>query len=119
MNHPNKKQQDNQKKFLDKLSEKEKIWHSRLFRIGNATYIYHNKSIDFEPTEELFKEWISNMENRKIALIMEQKGFEESKRALPFTRYVMEKNDIGYDQFLKENLSDEDYQYHKSLKKGV
>ena len=46
---------------------------------------------------------------------MEEKGFEECKSVLPFTRYVNERNDIGLDEFLKENLTIQDYEAHKKM----
>ena len=43
MKPPNKKQQKNQNKFLSELPEKQRKEHARLFRFGNATYIYHHQ----------------------------------------------------------------------------
>ncbi len=46
---------------------------------------------------------------------MRKDGFEACKTVLPFTRYIMEKNDVGMEEFVKENMGDEDYAEYKSF----
>ncbi|WP_075344117.1 hypothetical protein [Tenacibaculum agarivorans] len=119
MKHPNKQQQKNQEEFLKNCPEDQREFHARMFRLGNVAYRYHTRSKDFEPTKELFNEWLANMPDRGFADVMKEKGFEEAKTAAPFTRFVMEKNDIGYDEFLKAHLSEDDYAYHLSMKEKL
>mgnify|MGYP000091353079 CR=1 FL=1 len=108
MKHPSKEVRENQKKFLSKLPEEQREEHARLFRFGNAAYIYHQQSKDFEPTEKDFEMWLNGLP-KNIRTDMETKGFEICKSILSFSRYVMEKNDIGMDEWLKNNLTKEDY----------
>ncbi|WP_332369847.1 hypothetical protein [Spirosoma telluris] len=46
---------------------------------------------------------------------MQKQGIDEAKRGYPFRRYVLERNDLGMDEFLKKNLSPEDYAYNQEL----
>lgn len=108
MKHPNKKQQENQEKFLSKLPEEQREEHARLFRFGNAAYVYHQESEQLEPTKKDFEEWLTGLpENVRRDMII--KGFELCKSVLSFSRYVMEKNDIGMGEWMEQHLSKADY----------
>ena len=86
MEHPNKEQRENQSRFLAQLPEEEREAHARLFRFGNAAYIYHRLAIeDMDPTEEDFKEWLEGLP-KNMRRDMEAKGFEKCKGILSFTR---------------------------------
>lgn len=61
MKHPNKKNQEYQEKFLSKLSANEREEHARMFRFGNASYIYHQRSKEFKPTQSDFQEWLAGL----------------------------------------------------------
>ena len=93
MKHPNKEQQDNQKKFLAKLPKDQREEHARLFHFGNASYIYHQEAEELEPTETDFEEWLTGLPEN-IRSDMRNRGFESCKGIISFTRYVMEKNDL-------------------------
>lgn len=45
---------------------------------------------------------------------MKQQGLAICKTALPFLRYVNEREGIGMDEWMKEHLSEEDYEYYIS-----
>lgn len=115
MEHPNKEQRENQKKFLEQLPQEQREEHARLFRFGNAAYIYHRQSENQEPSEEDFKEWLEGLP-KNIREDMEMQGFELCKGVFSFSRYVMEKNDIGMDEWMEQNLSIDDFKaYHKTI----
>ena len=42
-------------------------------------------------------------------------GFELFKGIISFSRYVMEKNDIGMDKWMQNNLSEDDYDEYCNL----
>lgn len=111
MEHPNAIQKENQENFLNGLPENERENHARLFRLGNAAYRYHNEAKSKEPTELDFSEWLEGLPSN-IANEMKNKGFETCKRVLSFSRYVMEKNDVGMDVWMKGNLNAEDYEFY-------
>lgn len=112
MKHPDEKCNLNQAEFLEKCPPELKEFHARLFRIGNATFCYHQLASNSEPTEEYYFEWLEGLP-KNIRKDMKAKGFEGCKGMLSFTRYVNERNDIGLDDFLKENLTIQDYEQHK------
>lgn len=113
MKHPNEDINENQAKFLEELPEKERPFHSQLFRIGNASYIYH---LQAKPNESDFEQWLEGLPEN-IRKDMRKKGFESCKNILPFTRFLNEKNDIGMDSWMKEHLSKADYSVYKNKKK--
>lgn len=108
MEHPNKEKRENQAKFLAQLPKEQREEHARLFRFGNATYVYHRQAEELEPTEADFEEWLVGLP-KNIRRDMEMQGFELCKGVLSFTRYVMEKNDIGMGEWMKKHLGEADY----------
>ncbi len=116
MEHPDPKCRKNQEDFLEKCSPDQREYHARFFRIGNATYRYHQLVLSDNDNipEPYFVEWLNGLQE-PIRRDMEKRGFEACKSVLSFTRYVNERRDIGMDDFLKENLSEEDYKYHRSI----
>ena len=108
MKHPNPDIQRNQERFLESCPPEEKEFHSRLFRIGNAAYCYHQAAVGNEIPVEYFFEWLEGLPE-PIRVDMKKKGFEACKSVLSFTRYVNERRDIGMDEWMRGNLSDEDY----------
>ncbi|WP_268224323.1 hypothetical protein [Sinomicrobium oceani] len=115
MEHPNKEQRDNQAKMLEQLPKELREEHAQIFRLGNAAYIYHSlASEELEPTEEDFEEWLEGLPDN-VGTDMKARGFEECRGIFSFTRYVMEKNDIGMDQWMEQNLSEEDYRAYSEM----
>lgn len=111
MEHPNKEIQANQKEFLSKLDEAQRAEHARLFRVGNATYRYHRSAEQHEPTEIDYREWLEGLPEL-IRKDMGKKGFDKCKGILSFTRYVNEKNDVGMDEWMRQNLNKEDFEFY-------
>lgn len=108
MKHPLEKCNKSQEEFLNKLPEDKRNFHAQLFRIGNASYRYHNLTKEFYPTMEDFRIWLGSLPQH-IKLDMEKKGFKECKSILSFTRFVMERNDVGMDKWMQEHLSGDDF----------
>ena len=122
MKHPDPKCQEKQEAFLKQCNDDNlRDFHARLFRIGNASYIYHQHailSVNNETLKIYYEEWIGELPSN-LSVEMKKKGFEYCKSALPFTRYVNEREDIGIDEWMKEHLSNEDYQAYKSPQTNV
>lgn len=110
--HPLDEINRNQQHFIDTVSEKDKEYHSLLFSYGNSVYIYHQ--IEIEPTLIDYEEWLEGL-SHEIKIEMQKKGFEECKTILSFTRYVLEKNDIGMEEFVKHKMGIEKYNQYKNL----
>lgn len=114
MEHPNKEQRENQANFLKSIPKEEREEHARLFRFGNASCAYHLEAEQLEPTETDFKEWLEGLPEN-VRKDMEIRGFELCKGVVSFTRYVMEKNDIGMSEWMKQHLSESDYKEYRKL----
>lgn len=115
MKHPNAECQKMQEDFLKNCPKEDREFHARLFRYGNAAYTYHQLAKAPRNKDSLkfyYEEWLQGLPPN-IATDMKKKGFEGCKMALPFTRYVNERTDIGMDEWMKEHLSDDDYSYYK------
>lgn len=112
MKHPKPEIQKKQEEFLQHCPESERDYHARMFRIGNATYRYHQLAAS--PNEETLKvyyqEWLNGLPDN-ISTDMKKKGFEYCKTVFPFTRYVNERSDVGIDEWMKEHLSPEDFEF--------
>ncbi len=150
MRHPIEKYNVQQAEVLASLPEGQREWMARMFRIGNATYCYHNKvkdlpvfdqSADSEPVAsgEDLEEWLERqlapqLESRSARELLQiyfeeyleglprdglrraekAGGLDKAKRSFPFRRYVLERHDIGMDEYLRIHLSAEDYAFHRS-----
>ena len=113
MEHPNIRQRKNQAKLLAQMPEEQRVEQARMFRFGNALYIYHRQAEQLEPSEDDFEEWLDGLPEN-IREDMEIQGFELCSGVLSFQRYVMEKNGIGMGEWMKEKLSDEDYKAYRT-----
>ncbi len=116
MKHPIEQMNINQEEFLKNLSPEERNFHAQIFRIGNAAYCYHNDAQDLQPTEQDFNEWIEGLPEQ-VKENFKNRGFDDCKGVLSFTRYVNEKNDIGMEAWMKEHLAEEDFKVFISGKK--
>ncbi|ALU28482.1 hypothetical protein NWE55_16800 (plasmid) [Myroides albus] len=110
--HPLDEISKNQQRFIDSVSEQDKEYHSLLFSYGNSVYIYYQ--IEIEPTLIDYEEWLEGL-SHEIKTEMQTKGFEECKTILSFTRYVLEKSDIGMEEFVKQKMGIEKYNQYKNL----
>lgn len=81
-----------------------------LAKLNKAFIEYYAKAEKFK-TEENFLAWLSHLDIRhpELRKDFERAGFEESKNAIPFMRFVLELNSIGLYEHMQHNLSCEDY----------
>jgi hypothetical protein len=89
-------------------------FHELLFTHGNITYCYHSRAKDFKPTQEDWRDWLEGLP-ANIRQDMEKEGFEQCKKAFPFTRYVMEKNDVGLDEYVRQRMAPDDYREYMEM----
>ena len=120
MEHPNTEIREKQKKFLENCPKEKKASVAQMFRLGNAALVYHQKANETTEADlkKYFHEWLEGLPEN-IALDMRNKGFEGCKTVLPFTRYVNERCDIGMTDWMKENLSEEDFKYWDSYREEI
>lgn len=117
MEHPNPECRKKQQEFLKNCPPEERELHARLFRCGNAAYVYHQLAKAPQNKDSLklyYEEWLQGLPSN-IAEDMKKKGFEVCRTMFPFTRYVNERADIGMRDWMKEHLSEEDYNYYIEL----
>lgn len=79
-----------------------------LARINLAVLSYYRKAEEFM-TEENYIDWLKSLTHESLVKHFAELGFEQGKNSIPFMRYVLELNDVGMEEHLKANLSNEDY----------
>ncbi len=150
MRHPLDEYNQRQAETLAQLPEDQREYMARMFRIGNATYCYHNRvkdlsvfgSTDTSPKDLVewleqqllpltesrsareflqayFEEYLEGLPHEGMRRVMREEGLEKAKRSFPFRPYVLERHDIGMDEFLRQHLSPEDYAYHVVIGESV
>jgi len=82
----------------------------RLLRIGRITTGYYKQLNAQELTEKDFKLWIESLEE-PMRGAFNKKGLEDCRGVLNFQRFILELQDKGLDEYLKNNLTEEDYSY--------
>lgn len=99
MQHPNSRLQKKQEDFLRNCPESEKEFHARLFRLGNAAYVYHHlaSTTNNETLKVYYQEWLNGLP-ANIKADMEKQGLDACNNMIPFTRYVNERSDVGMDE---------------------
>lgn len=112
--HPDPNCNQGQEAYLAKCPTDQRQFHELLFTVGNISYQYHNESRESNPAESDFKEWLASLPEN-IRRDMERQGFEACKGVFSFTRYVNEKNDIGMDEYVQQQMGPEDYAEYQSF----
>lgn len=59
-----------------------------------------------------FEEYLEGLPHEGMRRGERERGIDEIKRSFPFRRYVLERHDIGMDEFLRMNLSAHDYAFY-------
>jgi hypothetical protein len=86
-----------------------------LLRIGKAIKDYYNQVNTLGKTEEEFSLWIESLEE-PMKSNFKSKGLEYCKNVLNFQRFKLELHDFGMDEYLKNNLTEEDFSYYLANK---
>ena len=56
-----------------------------------------------------FEEYLEGLPHDGLRRAEKAAGLEKAKTSFPFRRYVLERHDMGMDEFLRQHLSEEDY----------
>lgn len=59
-----------------------------------------------------FEEYLDGLPHDGLRQAERERGLDQARRSFPFRRYVLERHDMGMDEFLRMNLSAEDYAFH-------
>lgn len=82
-----------------------------LFRIGQTTTSYYKQLKAQELTENDFKQWIESLQE-PMKGAFSKKGLMECRGILNFQRFILELQDKGLNDYLKRELSEDDYNYY-------
>ena len=86
-----------------------------LIRIGKITMKYYEQLNTAELTNKDFDLWIESLEEPQRSY-HKNKGLDDCRGVLNFHRFVLELKGKGMDEYLKANLTDEDYSYWIDIK---
>ena len=111
MNHPIDAQNKVQKAFLESLPRKDRSYHKKLFSVGNAELQYHLLTKKHKPTKKDYNEWLNGLDEVDKQN-MKERGFESCKTDFTFTQFVLEKKNIGKDEWMKKNLTKAEYSFY-------
>jgi hypothetical protein len=70
-----------------------------------------------KPTKQNFDLWIKSLAE-PIKSDFKKKGFEGCQGILNYKRFILELADIGLENYLREHLSSEDFDFWKSHKES-
>jgi hypothetical protein len=66
-----------------------------------------------------WEEYLEGLPHDGLRKAEKEAGLEKAKKSFPFRRYVLERHDMGMDEFLRQNLSAEDYLFHQECGKPL
>jgi hypothetical protein len=88
----------------------------RLQTINKTVLDYYSQLKSKELTEEDFNLWIDSLpEPMKSAF--KSKGLNQCRGVLNFQRFILELQDNGLEEYLKNELKEEDYSYWRDQSK--
>ena len=111
--HPLDQNHQSQLACLAALPAEQRAQQAQLFRLGNASYRYQQQAAG-NITEADYRDWLEGLP-AKMRRVVEQEGFEVSKRSLALRRHALERRDQGYEAFLQAILSPEDWACQQQL----
>ena len=112
--HPDESCNAMQAAFLDQCPAEQRRFQELLFTYGNIAYRYHHLAQEFAPTSQDYQEWLEGLPEN-VRRDMQDKGFEACKGVLSFSRYVMEKNDVGLEAYVRQHMDPGDYAEYREL----
>ena len=65
-----------------------------------------------ELLQAYFEEYLEGLPHDGLRRAEKEGGLDKAKKSFPFRRYVLERHDIGMDEYLRQHLSEEDYAFH-------
>jgi hypothetical protein len=86
-----------------------------LIKIGKVTTDYYRQLNQDELTEREFNLWIESLEE-PIKSSFKPHGLDKCKKVLNFQRFVLELQDKSLEEYLKTNLTEEEYSYYSGNK---
>ena len=114
--HPDVEKQRSQILSLSQCPPDEFEFKVLFLNYGNIAYRYMNLSRG-EATAEDFEDWLEGLP-AKIQIRFRADGFETAKSVLSFQRHVLERRDVGMDEYVKERLRPADWEKWNEFKES-
>jgi hypothetical protein len=89
---------------------------NKLQIISRATSAYYSQLKSKELTEEDFRLWIESL-SEPMRTSFKNKGLNSCRGVLNFQRFILELQDNGLEEYLKNELKEEDYNYWRDQSK--
>jgi uncharacterized protein YjbI with pentapeptide repeats len=96
-------------------SEAIDLTKDRDYKINKVLNLYYSQLNEEDITQKVFKLWIESLEEPKRSSY-KNKGLDSCRGVLNFQRFILELQDKGLEEYLKNNLSNEDFNYWKANK---
>ncbi|TAE39229.1 MAG: hypothetical protein EAZ70_06915 [Runella slithyformis] len=114
--HPNLEKQRSQILSLAQCPPDEFEFRVLFFNYGNIVYRYMNLSRG-EATVDDFEDWLAGLPD-KVRNRFRADGFEVAKSVLAFQRHVLERRDVGMDEYVKKWLRPADWEKWNEFKES-
>jgi len=88
----------------------------KLLQIGKVISSYYSQLKAKELTETDFSLWIESL-GEPMKTVFKKKGLEGCRGVLNFQRFILETEDKGLEEYLKNELTEEDYNYWRDHSK--
>jgi hypothetical protein len=82
-------------------------------RIGHVITSYYKQLNRDDLTENDFHEWIESLQE-PMKSAFKNKGLDECRGVLNFQRFILELQDKGLQEYLKDRLTEEEFNYWKA-----
>lgn len=105
--HPDVEIQRSQIAFLEKCPPDEFEFRVLFLNYGNTAYRYMSLSRG-KATVDDFEDWLEGLPH-KVQNHFRAEGFEVAKSVLAFQRHVLERRDLGMDEYIQKLLRPEDW----------
>jgi len=105
-------EEEERKELREKMAA---VVGKQYMRVSDMMVEYYKRP-PVEPTKKDWKEWLEGLKE-PMKSDFKKKSFEEAKNTLSFIRYYQEKNDYGMRDFIRDNMSKEDFKYYLELEK--
>ena len=109
---------EKRKEYLDRIIEYLKNASRRspeeqLILIGKVAMEYYSQPINEQSAHLYYSDWLESLPE-PIAKDMKKQGYEFCLQTLNFKRFFHERNDRGMEEYMRENLTEEQYQFWKN-----
>jgi hypothetical protein len=89
-------------------------FHELMFTYVNIAANYYQSAEQFNPTKQDYSEWLEGLHG-EFKQEMKEKGFDNGRKIPAFARFVLEKNDVGMDDYMRKYMGADDFEEYLKL----